>query len=516
MNLRDLKIGTRLGAGFALILLAAGAMLGGTMLGYGSSRDALLATLQDTSLQESQISAMRRSLLYSALAVRSMGLQSTVEGVQKDEAEAKRQRAAYLAERGKLEAGGLDAAEREMFVRLGQIDAQMDKDFKEAVELAAQFNAEQAAKVILTRIDPLLSKANAVLDDFAKLQVQHSAAAVADANSRNARMVAGIGLAALVVLGAVAALAWRLTVSITAPLHLAVASAARVARGDLVSDIPVSGHDEATQLLEALREMRGSLAGMVREVRQGTDAIDTASNEIAQGNADLSARTESQASALQQTASSVEHLTETVKHNADSADQALKLSRTATTQADQGHAVVSEVISTMGAINEHSRKISDITAVINSIAFQTNILALNAAVEAARAGEQGRGFAVVAGEVRNLAQRSAEAAREIKGLIGSSVEKVEAGARLVGDAGVTMTDIVTQVKRVSDLISEISAATIEQTSGIGQVNQAVALLDQSTQQNAALVEQSAAAADSLRQQALALSDVVSVFRLQAV
>ncbi|OYU98903.1 MAG: methyl-accepting chemotaxis protein [Burkholderiales bacterium PBB5] len=513
MNLRDLKIGTRLGAGFALILLAAGAMLGGTMLGYGSSRDALLATLQDTARQASQISAMRQSLLYSALAVRSMGLQSTVEGVQKDEAEAKRQRAVYLAERGKLEAGGLDAAEREMFARLGQIDAQMDKDFKEAVELASQFNAEQAAKVILTRIDPLLSKANGVLDDFAKLQVQHSAAAVAEANSRNARMVAGIGVAALVVLCAVAALAWRLTVSITAPLRLAVSSAARVARGDLVSDIPVSGHDEATQLLDALREMRGSLAGMVREVRQGTDAIDTASNEIAQGNADLSARTESQASALQQTASSVEHLTETVKHNADSADQALQLSRTATTQADQGHAVVSEVISTMGAINEHSRKISDITAVINSIAFQTNILALNAAVEAARAGEQGRGFAVVASEVRTLSQRTTAAAKEIEGLIRAAAERTESGSELVNRAGTTISEVRESVRKVADLIGEISAGSRAQTEGISEVNKAIADIDRSTQQNAALVEEAAAAAESMRQQSSRLTGMVGAFEV---
>ena len=285
-----------------------------------------------------------------------------------------------------------------------------------------------------------------------------------------------------------------------------------IAAGNLSSDIHLRGGD-TTSLVAAMKTMRDGLASIVGQVRQSSDSIATGSAEIATGNADLSQRTEEQASNLQQTAASMEELTSTVRQNSDTARQANQLASSASQAATQGGVVVSQVVGTMEEITASSRKIADIISVIDGIAFQTNILALNAAVEAARAGEQGRGFAVVAGEVRNLAQRSAEAAKEIKGLIGQSVEKVEAGSRLVDDAGKSMADIVVQVKRVNDLIAEISSASIEQSSGIAQVGDAVAQLDQVTQQNAALVEQSAAAADSLKQQAANLAEVVSVFRL---
>jgi methyl-accepting chemotaxis protein len=259
--------------------------------------------------------------------------------------------------------------------------------------------------------------------------------------------------------------------------------------------------------------MKDSLLKTVSEVRSATDSINTASAEIASGNQDLSARTEQAASNLEETAASMEELTSTVRNSADAARQANQLAANASEIAVRGGQVVGEVVTTMEAINHSSKKISDIIGVIDGIAFQTNILALNAAVEAARAGEQGRGFAVVAGEVRNLAQRSAEAAKEIKGLIGTSVDKVEAGSRLVADAGQTMSEIVGSVQRVSDIIGEITAASGEQSDGIGQVNVAVNQLDQMTQQNAALVEQSAAAAESLKEQASQLNRVVQVFRL---
>jgi len=513
MNLRDMKIGVRLGAGFALILLSAGAMLTAAMLSNGVSRDKLLQTLATTDARNDQALAMRRSLLTSALAVRSMGLQTTMDGVQKDEAEAKRQRAAYLAERAKLEALGLDSQEQQMFGRLADIDTKMDKHFKEAVDLAAQFNTEQAAAVILTKIDPLLGQANDTLSQFVTLQKEHASAAIAQANAQHSSTVLLISALGALMLGVSVLLAWRLTLSITQPLLQAVAASARVARGDLVSDIVVHGRDEAAELLAGLREMRGSLARMVSQVRVGTEAIDNASSEIAQGNADLSSRTESQASALQQTAASVEHLTDTVKHNADSAAHALALSRTAAEQADQGHAVVGQVISTMGAINEHSRKISDITSVINSIAFQTNILALNAAVEAARAGEQGRGFAVVATEVRTLSQRTTAAAKEIEGLIRAAAERTESGSALVNQAGSTMNEVRESVRQVTVLIGEISAGSRSQTDGISEVNKAIADIDRSTQQNAALVEQAAAAAESMRQQTQKLSAMVGEFEV---
>jgi methyl-accepting chemotaxis protein len=306
-------------------------------------------------------------------------------------------------------------------------------------------------------------------------------------------------------------LAWFITRSITMPIRRAVEVAETVARGDLRTRIEVTSKDETGQLLSALKRMNEALVGTVSVVRGNAENVATASSQIAQGNVDLSQRTEEQASNLQQTAASMEQLTATVKTNADTARQAAQLADSASAVAGQGGEVVGRVVTTMEDITSSSRKIADIIGTIDGIAFQTNILALNAAVEAARAGEQGRGFAVVAGEVRSLAQRSAEAAKEIKSLIGASVEKVEAGSALVGDAGRTMGEIVTQVKRVSDLISEISAASVEQTQGIGQIGDAVSQLDQVTQQNAALVEESSAAAESLKAQAAQLAQAVSFF-----
>ncbi|MDM4767597.1 methyl-accepting chemotaxis protein [Pelomonas sp. SE-A7] len=285
-----------------------------------------------------------------------------------------------------------------------------------------------------------------------------------------------------------------------------------MADGDLSQDIHVApGADQS--LLAAVRDMSRGLSAIVSNVRTGTDSMTVASREIAVGNQDLSVRTEKQASSLEQTSSNMQTLTDTVRQSADAAAQANQLAGSAAAVAQKGGEVVSQVVSTMDEINTSSKKINDIIGVIDGIAFQTNILALNAAVEAARAGEQGRGFAVVAGEVRSLAQRSAEAAKEIKGLIGASVEKVESGSRLVQDAGTTMTEIVASVQRVSDIISEITAASSEQSQGIGQVNQSITQLDQMTQQNAALVEQAAAAASSLEQQARSLQTAVSTFKL---
>jgi methyl-accepting chemotaxis protein len=319
----------------------------------------------------------------------------------------------------------------------------------------------------------------------------------------------GGGIVAVVL--AIALVLW-LARNITGPLSYAVGLAKRVAKGDLTARVEVRSKDETGELIGALKEMNDSLLDIVTRVRAGTDTIATASGEINSGNQDLSARTEQQAGSLEETASSMEELTSTVKQNADNARQASQLAASASETAERGGDVVAQVVSTMGAINESSRKIADIITVIDGIAFQTNILALNAAVEAARAGEQGRGFAVVAGEVRNLAQRSAAAAKEIKGLISDSVEKVEAGSRLVDQAGTTMDEVVGGVRRVTDLISEIAAASEEQRSGIEQVNQAITQMDQVTQQNAALVEQAAAAADAMQDQAHQLAELVGTFQ----
>jgi len=301
--------------------------------------------------------------------------------------------------------------------------------------------------------------------------------------------------------------------AISRPLNEAVRLAESVAAGDLTQRIDVHSQDETGQLMQAMKNMNESLAGIVGQVRGGTEAIAVATREIATGNADLSSRTESQASSLEETASSMEELTSTVRQNAENARQANQLVVSTADVAVKGGQVVGQVVDTMASIKESSRKIADIIGVIDGIAFQTNILALNAAVEAARAGEQGRGFAVVASEVRNLAQRSAGAAKEIKALIEDSVGKVDAGGKLVDEAGKTMDEIVGSVKRVTDIMGEIAAASQEQSAGIEQVNQAVGQMDEMTQQNAALVEQAAAAAESLQDQAAKLAEAVSVFKL---
>ncbi len=324
-----------------------------------------------------------------------------------------------------------------------------------------------------------------------------------------AMAISGMAVAALI--GVV--FAWVITRSVVTPIKQAVDLANTVAEGDLTSRIEAPGKDETAQLLQALSRMQDNLVQVVANVRQNAESVATASSQIAQGNADLSQRTEEQASALQETAATMEQLGSTVRNNADNAKQANQLAQSAATIAAQGGEVVGRVVSTMDGISDSSRKIGDIIGVIDGIAFQTNILALNAAVEAARAGEQGRGFAVVAGEVRVLAQRSAEAAREIKALIGRSVDQVEQGSNLVDEAGKTMEGIVNSIQRVSDIVAEITSATVEQSSGVQQVGDAVGQMDQVTQQNAALVEESAAAAESLKNQGQQLVEAVSIFKL---
>ncbi|GIZ50397.1 hypothetical protein NCCP691_04110 [Noviherbaspirillum aridicola] len=374
-------------------------------------------------------------------------------------------------------------------------------------ELFSRFFAQYDASV------PLFGKAEETLLKIVRLNQDVAVQAVDKgerAVSRAGLIMLAVAIAAVIVALVVAAL---ITASITAPIREAVRVAQTVASGDLTSRIEVTTTEETGQLLKALREMNDSLVRIVGEVRTGTDTIATASSQIASGNLDLSSRTEEQASSLEETASSMEEMTSTVKQSADNARQANALAVSASEVASKGGAVMGEVVTTMGAINESSKKIADIITVIDGIAFQTNILALNAAVEAARAGEQGRGFAVVASEVRTLAQRSASAAKEIKGLIVESVEKVEAGGKLVDQAGTTMDDIVESIRRVTDIMAEIMAAGQEQSAGIDQINQAISQMDQVTQQNAALVEEAAAASASLQDQAGKLAQAVSVFKL---
>ena len=372
-----------------------------------------------------------------------------------------------------------------------------------AAELESQLRPAAAAYV---------SAVDALARHEAQLVEQQRADAQRSAREGQGLLLAGV-LAGMV---ASAALGWALTGSILHPLNHAARLARRVAAGDLTPepDAP-QGRDEVTGLVGELHAMQGMLSQLVREVQIASDSIATASREVATGNADLSQRTEQTASNLQETASAMEQLTGTVAQSAQAATQANGLAGNASDVAQRGGTVVGQVVDTMQAISASSRKIADIIGVIDGIAFQTNILALNAAVEAARAGEQGRGFAVVAGEVRSLAQRSAEAAKEIKSLIGASVGSVESGARLVQDAGTTMQEIVDSVRHVSQIVSEITNASGEQSTGIGEIGRAVSELDHMTQQNAALVEQSAAAAQSLQDQAQRLAGVAARFRVAA-
>ena len=385
----------------------------------------------------------------------------------------------------------------------GEIDASVYQRYARIEQLhALRGQAQASGEAAVRGIDQQIAAQSAQMRAAAD-------AAIRRAQNTN-RLVIALG-----VVGGILSLvtAWFISSGIVRPLRHAVKVARKVAGGDLSGNIRVESADEVGQLLQALKEMNASLINIVGEVRGGTHDIAGASGDIAAGNRDLSQRTQAQASSLEQTAASMEELTGTVKQNADNARQANQLAQSAAEVAGKGGTVVAQVVETMSSINASSKKIVDIIGVIDAIAFQTNILALNAAVEAARAGEQGRGFAVVASEVRNLAQRSAGAAKEIKQLIGDSVERVDAGARLVDTAGATMREIVASVHRVTDIMGEISLASGEQLSGIEQVNAAIVQMEHVTQENAALVEQASMAANGMQQRASELSGTVSIFKL---
>jgi methyl-accepting chemotaxis protein len=513
MNLRDFKIGTRLAIGFGSILLILVAMVVFTNVLNARNKGVLMDGLGTTNAKNLHAGEMKSAMLETGIAMRNIGLQSDVALMQKEQEKVKLASKRYEDARAKLQSAGLNDAEKKILSDIAAVDKDLDTAFKEAIGQVLAFNSEGAAKVIAGRIDPLNQQTLGLLNRLVDMQLAASrefADTSAKADSSLKTMLYLIGVAA-VVLGVVCAL--FITRSIVAPLQSALAVAKKVAGGELTSRVEVEGKDETSELLQALKDMNESLSRTVGEVRAGTETITIASQEIASGNADLSSRTESQASSLEETASSMEELTSTVKQNADNARQANQLAVSASSVAVKGGSVVSQVVDTMGSIKESSRKIVDIIGVIDGIAFQTNILALNAAVEAARAGEQGRGFAVVASEVRNLAQRSAGAAKEIKALIGDSVDKVDAGSKLVDEAGQTMGLIVTSIKQVADIMGEITAATQEQSNGIEEVNQAITQMDEMTQQNAALVEQAAAAAESMQEQAQKLAAAVSIFKL---
>jgi len=511
----NLKISIRLSAAFAVLMLL---MLG--IIVTSILRFASIGAINDKIIRQDWVSAASANAIDAA--AREDAKRTLALFILPDQAARAKSYERIDADKKAIDAAietlANVATTAEGKVALAQVQsarAAYSTSFLKVADLVEAGSKDEAATMMnnetFPALDALLGDIRTMVD-MQKNQVDASGAIAREdiASSRNLMIALGVfGILAGVWL------AFWITRSITVPLNEAVDIAKHVAQGDLTRNIVPTSTDETGQLLRALKEMNDSLARTVGEVRAGTEAISTASGEIASGNLDLSARTESQASSLEQTASTVEQLTDTVKQNADNARQANQLVVSASDVALKGGQVVGQVVATMGSIKDSSRKIVDIIGVIDSIAFQTNILALNAAVEAARAGEQGRGFAVVATEVRNLAQRSASAAKEIKTLIADSVDKVDAGSRLVDDAGSTMNEIVTSVKQVADIMSEITAASQEQSNGIEQVNEAIGQMDEMTQQNAALVEQAAAAAQSMQDQAAALSQAVSVFKLTA-
>ena len=511
MNFKHLSVGRKLWALVLGLIVAIVAVLGG-----------LLLYLQD--LNEESLQDLERTQNRTALSIRWRGMvaldanRAVVQMGTTDQA---------LAERMEQEADTATISQVqsqvESLVSTPEGRAQLEAiaavrqtalgTIKQANELRKQGDLDGAAALVNSTLRPQVSQYVQELDKFVQLQeARRDAVKQASDQLGQRAFMTGSVIVVLVVALALFLSAW-LVRTITQPLARAVGLADAIAEGDLTAHAKDDRRDELGHLLRSLDAMAGRLREVVSEVRSGVESVSSAAHQIATGNHDLSARTEQTAANLQETAASMEELTATVTQSADTARQANQLAATAAQAAEQGGAVVNQVVHSMQSITDSSRKINDIIGVIDGIAFQTNILALNAAVEAARAGEQGRGFAVVAGEVRSLAQRSAEAAKEIKGLITTSVENVEAGSSQVEQAGKSMEDIVSSVRRVSDLIGEITASSTEQRDGIGQVNQAVANLDQMTQQNAALVEEASAAAGSMSEQAQRLAQVVSVFNV---
>ncbi|WP_310740143.1 methyl-accepting chemotaxis protein [Aquincola tertiaricarbonis] len=522
MKTSSLSLRAKLAAAFGVlaVLVAVVSALAVTALGRSDSHFETFVTSDSARIQLAN--NLRAAAANRAISARNMVLVTSAEDGRAEAAAVQQAHGQVqsalegLRERMTADSDVLPA-ERERFDRLADVEKRYSPVALRVVALASGGQQTQAVQVMNQECRPLLAELQQAVDDYLKVLGEGARQGVAEARDSYAHFRTALIAAGVVALGS----ALAFLVLITRQLHRALgaepaalgAVAERVARGDLGA---IEGAEQAppASVLASLSHMQRSLAGLVAEVRSASEAIAIGSTQIATGNADLSRRTEQQASSLQETAASMEQMTATVSQSAETAHQATQLAAGASGAAAKGGEVVARVVSTMEDISSSSRRIGDIIGTIDGIAFQTNILALNAAVEAARAGEQGRGFAVVAGEVRTLAQRSAEAAKEIKTLIGASVERVEAGTRLVAEAGSTMEDIVAQVQRVSALIGDISRSGQEQTTGISQVSQAVNQLDQVTQQNASLVEQSAAAAESLQRQAQQLTEVVRVFRVQ--
>ena len=519
MNLAKMKVGTRLGLGFALVLLFLIAVTTVGIFRMAQIQDRLDHVISVNNVVSRLVIDMRANVNDRISSLRVLTLMTDPADMEPELNRVKELAAKYTDAQNKLSAKFAVESipeEKALLATIKEQEGLAMPAIAKATELWLASNAEGATRVLIKEIRPAQKKWMAALDQLATLEDKLNADMQVDAakgfsSGRTFMIIMGL-LAVGISIVAALVITRGLLKQLGGEPDYTASIASSIANGDLAVAIDTNGNDKGSLLYE-MKEMRNSLVDIVGQVRSGTETIGTASREIAAGNIDLSARTEMQASSLEKTASAMEELTSTVKQNADNAREANQLASVASDVAIKGGKVVSEVVNTMSSIDASAKKIVDIIGVIDGIAFQTNILALNAAVEAARAGEQGRGFAVVASEVRNLAQRSAGAAKEIKMLIDDSVEKVGAGTKLVGQAGVTMDEVVASVRRVTDIMSEIANASQEQSAGIEQVNLSIIEMDSMTQQNAALVEESAAAAQSLQDQASELSRVVSIFKL---
>ena len=512
-NIADIKIGVRLALGFGLVLLCATTVLvlGLWRMSGLHANSELIVTQKVASLTSAM--EMREAGWSLALALRKVATPTDATEGERESARLATILITYAKSEDALRKYSTEGQAKSVLAAVVEQQQAVLPIVEKIKGDAAGGNYFDAASMLKTDFSPRHEKWMAALVSLAEYQ-QKAMTQTHDESIENYSMTRlGMLAVGILTIAVGAFIALFITRTITGPLQNAATIANTIASGDLTARIDMHSNDEAGQLVNSLRTMQENLVNTVNDIKRGTETISVASREIASGNADLSSRTESQASSLEETASSMEELTSTVKQNAENARQANQLVVSASEVATRGGDVVGQVVNTMGSIKDSSRKIVDIIGVIDGIAFQTNILALNAAVEAARAGEQGRGFAVVASEVRNLAQRSAGAAKEIKALISDSVEKVDMGSKLVDQAGQTMDEIVTSVKHVADIMNEITAASQEQSSGIEEVNRAIAQMDEMTQQNAALVEQAAATAESMQTQAAALSQTVAVFKL---
>jgi len=518
MSFASMKVGNRIAVVVGAIVLILAFVVGAGLFALRTLHAEVSELTGDRVPKLEKVADWQNSLLQSARHSRNVLILDDPEKVKAEIAAMVEQRSVRGDILKWLEEHANTAEGKAALTSLAESRAKYNESEVHYVKLAEAGDLAAAKSLLLTETRPLQLEYLKGITAFGEVQKKFVAERGESADATYSSTMTLLLILSGAVLAVSCVATYLLARSITRQLGGEPSYAADVARhiatGNLAVDVDTTGA-EAGSLMVAMKEMRDSLVKIVGQVRQSSDSIATGSSQIAAGNQELSGRTEQQASALQQTAASMEELTSTVKQSADNAKQANQVAVSASEAAAKGGEVVDQVVSTMDAIAASSKKIAEIINVIDGIAFQTNILALNAAVEAARAGDQGRGFAVVAGEVRNLAQRSAQAAREIKSMISDSVEKVDAGSKLVNNAGDSMREIVGQVKRVTDLISEITSASLEQSSGIGQINEAVTSMDQGTQQNAALVEESAAAAASLREQAERLTQAVSVFRLSA-